>query len=160
MIRALFLDLDGVLIPGPFGRGLMSAAELHGFAVDPQQLDPFKVELLNELRDVPDLRLVLSSSMRGDDGIVMRLRAQGIVIPFHDNWRTGWETPPNEPRVRLAPRGWQIKCWLDCEEVTSYAIVDDDSDMLPDQALRFSKSCREAGLMPWQVREIREMLLS
>lgn len=57
-MRVIFMDIDGVLVPGPFLRGVVASA---GPSMR-SAVDPYKVSLLNQLHDVPGVRIVFSSS--------------------------------------------------------------------------------------------------
>ncbi|CAO4181449.1 hypothetical protein EEDFHM_03924 [Methylorubrum populi] len=135
MTAILFLDVDGVLNTHAGWRaghdGLRS-------------LDPGPVARLNGLCARTGCRVVVSSTWRGGpyrgpDGCRARLRALGVRVRFHRDWRTG--------RDRSRIRGREIAAWLAAHpEVTAYAIVDDDGDMLPDQMPRLVQTGYELGL--------------
>jgi hypothetical protein len=65
--------------------------------------------------------------------------ADFLDLPIIDMTPQAWE-----PHQR---RGHEIKAWLDDHiEVTHYAIVDDDCDMLPEQKPQFVQTFYEDGL--------------
>ena len=83
--------------------------------------------------------VVLSSTWRLIDESVATLRAAGILDHAHPDWRTGYHG---------SHRGQQIAEWLEHHpEVTHYVILDDDSDMLPEQVPHFVQTRFETGLL-------------
>src|SRR3546814_6841131 len=77
-----------------------------------------------------------------------RLLAAGFKGIFHEDWRTRFhgELPD---RWRNRRRGGEIAEWLSRHpEVSVYAIVDDDSDMLPEQRHAFVQTRFEDGIAP------------
>ena len=133
-MRVLFLDIDGVL------NSSRSCAAFggypHGFGSDDmRKFDAIALGLIQRLcRAVPDLRIILSSTWRRDRapmeaGLALRL-------PIIDS------TP-----VLNGKRGDEIAHWLAAHPgVTEWAIVDDDSDMLPEQHARFVQTKHSDGL--------------
>lgn len=129
----LFLDIDGVLNSArsclAFGGYPMELDEIGAF-------DQIAIRLIQRLCDADDqVQVVLSSAWRlhcdyNDVGAALGL-------PIIDR------TPS-----LLGPRGKEIAAWLDGrDDVEAYAIVDDDSDMLPEQMPRFVNTDGENGLM-------------
>lgn len=60
---------------------------------------------------------------------------------------------------RKTLRGDEIKDWLDQhKEVKKYAIIDDDSDMLPEQMSSFFKTDTYCGLTPTTIYKIKRHL--
>ena len=153
-MRVVFLDIDGVLVPGPFLRGVVASAGHRMRSAD----DPYKVSLLNELQDVPGVRIVFSSSWRSHSDMPAAVMSQGIEIPLHEDGRTTFET---SPRFGIGVHGWQIYEWVERHpEVEGYVIVDDDTDMLPHQAVHFLQTSYEEGLMPRHIELMRSILMS
>lgn len=153
-MRVIFMDIDGVLVPGPFLRGVVASA---GPSMR-SAVDPYKVFLLNQLHDVPGVRIVFSSSWRSHSNMPAAVMSQGIEIPLHEDWRTTFKTPPY---FGIGVRGWQINEWMERHpEVEGYVIVDDDTDMLPHQAGHFLKTSYEEGLMPHHIKLMRSILMS
>lgn len=143
MTRILFLDVDGVLNTHDGWE-----AGHHGH----DSLDPGPVARLNRLCARTGCRIVVSSTWRigpyrGPDGCRANLRRMGVTGPFHRNWRTRDRALNDELTYEDRPRGKQIRDWLLAHpEVTAYAIVDDDSDMLPEQMPRYVKTQFKDGL--------------
>lgn len=125
-LKILFLDIDGVV-------NCSSTRQRHrGFI----GIDPYMALLVGRISlAVEDLKVVLSSSWRnfGDGG---REEVASQVLPIFD-------ITPNLGTIR----GEEIKAWLDAHpEVTKYAILDDDSDMLEEQLPNFFKTTWEEGI--------------
>lgn len=126
MQRVLFLDIDGVVLSG---NELWSTGN-HRY------LPPEKIALVKQVCDRTGAVIVVSSSWRNSDETEGLLRHAGLCL--HPDWRT----PFNHGKVGSIyigrRRGAEIQAWLDAHpEVGSYAIVDDDSDMLESQLARF-----------------------
>jgi len=161
-MRILFLDIDGVLVPGGFLRGCAAMAGKLGQPVDRDLLDPYKVHLLNGLKDVPGINLVISSTWRKHDNMPAAIMCQEIELPLHPDWTTTWDVPLREPgQERALVRGWQIAEWLSRHpETEGYAILDDDiADMLPCQTPHIVRTSYEEGLVPSQVAALRKALM-
>lgn len=130
----LFLDVDGVL---NCKRTFMQRGE------PIWRVDAEKVALLNEVARRTGCRVVISSTWRkgkfqGPEGCRAILRARGVKVRFPRDWRT--------PGSRDGIRGGEIADWLKRNGSPAYAIVDDDSDMLPEQMPRFVQTSFEIGL--------------
>jgi len=134
MTPILFLDVDGVLNShGSFVR--------NGEPV--WRVDADKVALLNEVVRRTGCHVVVSSTWRkgpedGPDGCREILRARGVRVRFPRDWRTDGSLD--------GIRGGEIADWLRRNGSPPYAIVDDDSDMLPEQQARFVQTNFEEGL--------------
>lgn len=117
-MKTIFLDIDGVL-----NSAWTLERERGTFGIDKKMAVIFK----HILRST-GAKVVLSSSWRlhKEHREIVRKK----VCRFID-------CTPHMPLMGGAEqmeRGKEIKAWLDKHpEVTSYAILDDDSDMLPDQ---------------------------
>ena len=134
-MRVLFLDIDGVL------NSHRTVVALNGYPHDVSpgglaQFDMVAVALLRGLCKAGGVQIVLSSTWRLDREWAKIGPALGL--PIIDR------TPS-----MLGPRGNEIACWLDDKPVERYAILDDDSDMLPEQMPYFVKTMHEDG-MTWQ----------
>jgi hypothetical protein len=135
-MKVLFLDIDGVLNSH---RTVYARKDFpHGFdGTDMNRFDPIAIDLIRDICDKTGASIVLSSSWR----ILHSVHecANGLDLPIFD------KTPIN---AGAGVRGDEIQAWLsDHPEVTQYAIIDDDSDMLPEQATRFVKTDHKNGLM-------------
>ncbi len=123
-MKILFLDVDGVL------------NHIDTFKKDPAahfHIDPYCAFLVGKIALDTDCKVVLSSSWRGHKESVDYINAR--VVPLFDK------------TVRLGViRGEEIKEWLDRHpEVTRYAILDDDSDMLSEQMHNFFQTSFHSG---------------
>lgn len=133
-MRVVFLDIDGVLnthkTNALFGPVICSHADAAS------KLDPLGVKFFNMLHKA-GITIVLSSTWRlGRDIETMTMK---VGIPIFDK-TCAWP-------FANSCRGDEIKIWLDAHpEVTSYVIVDDDSDMLEEQLPNFVKTQYEEGL--------------
>jgi hypothetical protein len=132
-VRVLFLDIDGVL------NSHRSVVALNGYphSVTDAHLPKFDmiaVSLVRGLCEAAGIQIVLSSSWRNDPD--WHEIGPALGLPIIDR------TPS-----LLGPRGKEIAAWLENRpEVLHYAIVDDDSDMLPEQRPFFVKTQHEDGL--------------
>ena len=118
LMKALFLDIDGVL-------NHLNSPKRNGIWV----IDPENVKHLNSIcASIPDLIIVLSSTWRfphakGRVDINKELKDAGYTGPEITEMTT--------LSTRDAFRGQEIQAWLDEHpEVDSFIILDDDSDML------------------------------
>lgn len=125
MKKVIFLDIDGVL------NSFRSVYAHNGYPLDfsPKDLKKFDwvaVGLVKKIAEISGADIVLSSSWRKffttkeiEDGLGIK-----IVGKTPDFWGSF--------------RGDEIKAWLKANpDYTCYCIIDDDSDMLPEQASYF-----------------------
>lgn len=129
MRKIIFLDIDGVmnsvnerkLHPEDFGK-------MYG-------IDPKPVAILNDLVKKTGAEIVLSSTWRLDDDYKEVMAKAGINVIDRTPYLVG------------EIRGEEIDQWLEekGKDVDVYAIIDDDSDMLPFQP-HFKTSGFEWGL--------------
>jgi hypothetical protein len=148
MSRVLFLDIDGVLLcEAEYRRGNVKA-----------QFPGERAELIRQVCAKSGAAIVVSSTWRHSVETRDTLLHHGF--PVHPDWRT----PLNQRSVSGALllgklRGHEIKHWLDAHpEVESYAIVDDDSDMLPEQMPWFVKTSFSEGLTSDHAEVLIELL--
>ncbi|GAB2471666.1 hypothetical protein GCM10027082_23930 [Comamonas humi] len=132
-MRVLFLDIDGVL------NSTRTCVATGGY---PQRLedragfDWIAIKLLQRLCDSSGIQVVLSSAWRTFNDF--KTVAKAFDLPIID------ATP-----VLTGSRGDEIKAWLDNHvEVTHYAIIDDDPDMLEMQMPYFVQTNGFEG-MSW-----------
>ncbi len=124
----LFLDIDGVVnckMTRRRHRGLVG-------------IDPRLAKIVRTIAAaVPDLKVVLSSSWREvEDG---RETVEKHVLPCFD------VTPVFDEADDV--RGYEIQAWLELNPgVMRYAILDDNSDMLPHQLPHFFRTRTEVGI--------------
>ena len=133
-LRVLFLDIDGVLNSH---RSCIALGGIpHDLApADVAMLDPLALALLQSLCEVAELSVVVSSSWR--------------ICHHWDAIGRALDLPTIDATPRLGGiRGDEIAAWLAASPVpvATYAIVDDDSDMLPEQVPRFVRTDYAEGL--------------
>ena len=139
-MRIIFLDIDGVVL---HGEALWSTQ-------DSRHLPPEKIALVKQACDRAGAIIVVSSTWRYFDETEDRLQMLGL--PVHRDWRT------RDSRGSEC-RGHDIAEWLFAHpETESYAIVDDDSDMLPEQMPRFVKTPFVTGIEQEHVDRLVEIL--
>lgn len=129
MRKIIFLDIDGVMNcvnhrkqhPEDFGK-------MYG-------IDQEHVAILNDLVEKTGAEIVLSSVWRLDDNYKEVMKENGITVIGRTEYLGGMI------------RGEEIDLWLaeKGKDVEVYAIIDDDSDMLPFQP-HFKTSGFEWGL--------------
>lgn len=128
----IFLDIDGVL---NCKNTIEKWEGCYG-------IDPILLERLNSILRHIDVKIVLSSCWRHSDTSIEFLK-NIKKIPIFDI------TPDSKDGIR----GKEIQQWLKKHpEVKTYAILDDDSDMLPGQTL--FKTTFEEGLTNEIVHDI------
>ena len=115
-MKVLFLDVDGVV-------NNHRTPQTDGWPID-----PYCAFLVGKIQIDTGCEIVLSSSWRhSDDGI---MAVQKKVVKLLD-------CTPTE-RAGMESRGSEIKAWLEAHpEVTRYAILDDNRDMLDEQMPNF-----------------------
>lgn len=133
-MKVIFLDIDGVLNRlGTLQQG-RTRKDWHGLI----GMEPELVKRFNTLIKETGAKVVLSSAWRGSDIWKEDMRQNGLrVRNFID--RTGYR---NDLRggMEANRRGHEIQDWIDAHpEIEKYAIIDDDSDMLPTQMQSFFK---------------------
>lgn len=144
-MRVLFLDIDGVL------NSTRSVAAFGGYPhsfteKDLQLFDNVAVGLIRRLCKMGNLSIVLSSSWRINSNF--RDAAVGLYLPIIDSTPILKHAVRDEITGKYRTRGTEIKMWLDEHpNVTQYAIVDDDSDMLEEQQPFFIKTEHANGLI-------------
>lgn len=117
-MKILFLDIDGVV-----------NCSSTNFKTDLWPIDRYMAFLVGKIVMQTDCKVVLSSSWRvHPEG---RETVEKHVVPVLDVTCRSWYDRENDHH---STRGEEIQKWLDEHpEVTKYAILDDDSDMLPRQ---------------------------
>lgn len=149
MLKVLFLDIDGVILSGE---------ELHARG-NHRYLPPSKIALIQQVCDRSGAVIVVSSTWRAFDETPALLRMAGLQAAIHQEWRTDQEHRSTSGLYVGEARGHQIKRWLDAHpETASYAIVDDDSDMLPEQMPRLVKTPFQTGIEQAHVDQLVTLL--
>lgn len=117
-MKVLFLDIDGVV-----------NCSSTNFKTDLWPIDRYMAFLVGKIVMYTDCKVVLSSSWRvHPDGVAV---VEKHIVPVFDKTCRSWY---DKDKDRSSLRGEEIQKWLDEHpEVTCYAILDDDSDMLPGQ---------------------------
>ncbi len=136
----IFLDIDGVV-------NCATTPQRHGGFIG---IDPYMSLLINRIIWATDAKVVLSSTWRLDEESRQEVRDK--VCDFID-------ITPQLQRTATDPRGIEIKAWLDAHpDVTKYAILDDDSDMLPEQMENFFKTSWQTGITDDIAKKVTEHL--
>lgn len=137
-MKILFLDIDGVV-------NCATTAQRHRGAIG---IDPYRAFMVGQIVLETGCEIVLSSTWRLGEESREEVRKQ--VYPFIDITPNLWKAKENKIR------GDEIKDWLDKHpEVEKYAILDDDSDMLPEQMPNFFQTTWAEGL----TEEIKKKLI-
>jgi len=146
-MKILFLDIDGVL------NSIRSAVSLGGYPwgvkeEDIKLFDQVAIQLIKRLCEKTDCQIVLSSVWRLSIG--HKKLAEALFLPIVDS----------TPCLHMSgARGQEIKAYLgNHPEVTCYAIVDDDSDMLDEQLPYFIKTDRVNGLSYENYEQLLKLL--
>lgn len=129
-MKVLFLDIDGVL------NSTRTAVAFDGFPHSFEQMDKFDAAALALLRKLCEqgVMVVLSSSWRIQ--YTAEEVSKALKVPVLDVTPTGGRN-----------RGSEIEAWLDENKACdTWAIVDDNSDMLPWQMDRFVQTSTHEGL--------------
>lgn len=149
-IKVLFLDIDGVVNSKEYLESRRAEYERTRIPMEKESMiDPYAAHLVRNIVESTDCKVVLSSTWRlyPDDRDLVRER----VVEF-------MSITPRMPRsggVESMERGYEIQAWLDDHpEVEDYAILDDDSDMLPHQIPHFFKTTWEEGLTDEIARDV------
>lgn len=142
-MKIIFLDIDGVLASMDYLRVCHMLKEKnpdkYGYAFDIRCVK--NLEYI--LKKCPDVKIVISSSWKtmGYENILKMWKLRnlpGNVIGT---------TPDLLRTAKPSSRGDEIKEWLSSvDDVKSYVIIDDDSDMLKEQLDNFIQTDSEFGL--------------
>ncbi len=142
-MKILFLDIDGVC-------NCVTTAQRHRGTIG---IDPYMAFLVGKIVLDTGCEVVLSSTWRLFADARAEVRKQ--VVKFIDvtphlfkDTETGEFVPyRNTGGITSVERGHEIKAWLDLRsEPITYAILDDDCDMLPEQMPNFFKTSWSTGL--------------
>ena len=162
-MKVLFLDIDGVLnsenwfayriycVKNNMVNILMNFVDTDDRNIKHKltMLDDRAIANLNRIIEETGCKVVLSSSWRSSiesENIFTRnlLKLKGFKYEFYDVTPRLWFS---DFSIR---RGEEIKFWLDKEsekhEIESFVILDDDSDMLPEQMNNFIHVDGQVGL--------------
>lgn len=126
MKKVLFLDIDGVCNSAEYAERRFKKTGKGGLL----GIDPTLAAKVRRIVKETGCDVVLSSTWRLYDNARHQVRRE--VVGFIDCTRN-MQGGAQNGRVQ---RGYEIKDWLDRHpSVEQYAILDDDSDFLPDQWL-------------------------
>lgn len=147
----IFLDFDGVICTTR-SHFAYSSTLLH------RHLDVVGVKMIERLCENAKAKIVISSTWRNhfeQDAINVMLCNAGMKsVPFHSCWKT-----PKLIREGLTvKRGFEIAAFLDQHHTDNYVILDDDSDMLPEQMDRFVKTDEHDGFLFKHFEEAHRIL--
>lgn len=146
-MKVLFLDIDGVV-------NCATTSQRHRGVIG---IDPYMALLVDRIVQATGCKIVLSSTWRLWEDSREEVKQQ--VGPFID-------VTPNMPRpngtsIEYCERGREIAKWIETweaaenpvpwltivgEKIERYAILDDNSDMLPEQLPNFFKTSWAVGL--------------
>lgn len=169
-MKVIFLDIDGVA--NSERSFLASHHRVDAAAVvndsDPEDsytirlakmtVDPIAVGLINRILRRVDAHIVLSSTHRkhfegSDDVKLQKIQRYLSQLGFDGERCIGW-TPSLHKK-----RGEEIKHWLyERADVVDYAIVDDNYDMLPEQAKHFVQVNSAIGFSASDYRQVCNVL--
>lgn len=141
-MKILFLDIDGVC-NNQKTRERQGDTSFIG-------IKPELAELVRDIVAATDCKIVLSSTWRMFPD--SKKWAEDHIAPFYD------QTIDLQRGAKwgVVERGYEILEWLNGHpDVERYAILDDNSDMLPSQMPNFFQTTWERGLTP----EIRDRVI-
>ena len=144
-MKVLFLDIDGVLNSEHW---FINRPEKGGLYT---QVDPHAVAILNRVIKETKCSIVVSSTWRKvhKEDTIPVLTSAGLV--YSGSW--------NYTPILHKKRGYEIQQYLsEHPEIVSYAIIDDDSDMLPEQLPYFVQSDWKTGLDNTRADKLIEIL--
>lgn len=155
LMKLLFLDIDGVI-----------TTHKSNYCLDPE-----KMELLGQILGRTGALIVISSSWRQTtlydtkkalvdydnpqvkgNPFLFTERVIGItpVLIIKNKYGGEWDGP--------ASRGEEIEAYLKDHPCENYVILDDDTEMLPEQTAHFVHVNDEFGLMPTDVEKCVSIL--
>lgn len=144
--RVLFLDIDGVL---------NSLSSVLALGNPNDHLDPVCVGLMARLLKETDTQVVVSSTWRiGRTVLALQNELDRVGAHKIANRIIGRTGDGHDGR-----RGLQIKEWIEKNDPScTYVIVDDDSDMLPEQMPYFVKTDFDEGFRASHYRKAMNIL--
>lgn len=129
-MKVLFLDVDGVL----------NSRQATNFKNNLWPVDDYMCFLVGKIQLDANCAIVVSSSWRHHPEAMelIRKKLSNVIDKTPTSGLVGYDEKP---------RGHEIQAWLDAHpEVTRYAILDDDSDMLDSQLPNFFQTTFDTGL--------------
>lgn len=135
--KVLFLDMDGVLCT-------TRSHYAYTRQILMRHLDPVACKLVERICFETGAEIVLSSAWRIpydlSEMFTMLCNGGFSDVPFHQNWKT-------PDKHGLTSRGHEIKEWLEQNGNPKYCIIDDSTDMLPEQKPFFVLTDTRNGLL-------------
>ena len=151
-MNIIFLDIDGVIQSPRYCVAIDETGWLSAF-------EPAAMHMVQRLALDAKAQIVISSSWRigaTDRQLKQLFRCCGfkqIATSFHGDWQT------KQINGFSSKRGHEIAEWLSRHpEVERYVILDDDSDMLPEQAESFVHTDSHNGMLLQHYDAARKIL--
>lgn len=167
-MKAIFLDIDGVMNSQDwYKRRTRHPVPRTMDQYNEMEFDPECVKLLQKIIQETGATIILSSTWRlHEDNVKAVEKYCGIKVAY---------CTPRLPRpagtsVEYCERGKEIQAWIDewskyvyqnpakghiaNEPITRYVIIDDDTDMLPEQAEHFFHTDNRFGLTEPIAKEV------
>lgn len=135
--KVIFLDIDGVITSARTGW---------------YNLDIYAINYLRWLCSIGNIKIVISSTWRYNHDAEFWKTIFGEYM--HDDYKT-----PNKIATQMPgfTRGAEIQAWIDKHpELEDYIILDDDSDMLPDQGIHFIQTSGINGIQFCDMDRLKE----
>lgn len=155
-MKVIFLDIDGVLNSMDWYKRRTRVKSKTWDEYHAQEFDPVALALIKRVINETGAKVVLSSTWRLSKEGVKFIKSIGIDI---------LDCTPHLPRptntsVEYCERGKEIKAWIEKniedrgEVVDRYVIIDDDTDMLPEQQAQFFNTDNRFGLTEPIAKEV------
>jgi hypothetical protein len=158
-MKIVFLDVDGVLNYENFYALKMAGRKTRIYVPEeyPQsEFCPLAIANLNKIVEKTNAKVVMSSTWRLGRSIET---LQNLLESVGFNGEVIDKTPDLGDSALQRMRGRQIHKWLICHpEIESYVILDDDRDMLANQAKNFVKTHFKTGLDEMATNQAIEIL--
>jgi HAD domain in Swiss Army Knife RNA repair proteins len=155
-MKILFLDIDGVLNSADYMKNRRTIPR-----PTPHSIDAPTIPRLNAIIERTGAKVVVSSTWRmGRDKHDLQsiLRAHGFIGEIIGCTPIGYGSMPSGVLVTDCVRGHEIQAWLDeHSDVTTFAIVDDNSDMAH-LTHRLVQTTWSYGLLDEHVERLVQML--
>jgi predicted transcriptional regulator len=161
-MRIIFLDIDGVLNTGIYATHFFEICKHFGLTKKEAKdwrhgmrdefgshFDPKPVQLLKWIIEETGAKIVISSTWRLSGLETMKLMWEMRDLPG--------EVIDITPYLNTN-RGEEIEAWLKENDVDSYVIIDDDTDMLPEQLNNFVNVDSEYGITYKDAQQIINIL--
>lgn len=157
-MKVIFLDIDGVLNSMDWYKRRTRVKSETWDEYHAQEFDPVALSLIKRVINETGAMVVLSSTWRLSKEGVKFIKSIGIDI---------FDCTPHLPRpsntsVEYCERGKEIQAWIGKynflpppkEDIDCYVIIDDDTDMLPEQNEHFFNTDNKIGLTESMAEEI------